>query len=414
MEAELKRASALVAAHMNSVPQDLDLDHFQHALCAVLREHYRGHLYLNPLRGQAYRCLHTTWYNPHPWLVEALTKCSLTAPTTCEAQRMLPTNLTVWVDPGMVSYRVGDAANVEEELFNTTNNTMLDSYLTAFHSLLEPVASACPTFVDNMRVSWQHEDTASDYTTATDLTAASSALADEIDGDGHEEEKEDDLTDDGLPPSPTPMGLGVTRHQYNFTGLVNPTTLSTANPLMTTKTVISTPTPKQCTYYSVDNNAVASDHLGDVLDTLDVEKIEEFHPADVDVDVDIDDGSGTEKKKRRRRRRRRRRKNGDVILQSVDWDAMPPNSPQQDTGSPMHAATHLNHQFSHHHLAAQQHGPYQMQPEQHHHQQHQQQAFGYIMPAPKVAMATSPSYHVYGATPTHGYPAGHRWVSAAY
>uniref|UniRef100_A0A1I8IP16 Anti_prolifrtn domain-containing protein n=1 Tax=Macrostomum lignano TaxID=282301 RepID=A0A1I8IP16_9PLAT len=76
----------------------------------AIQAKFRGHWYPDqPLKGTAYRCLKLSGDNPNLLLFEAAREIGLEA---AEILQHLPDSLTLWIDPGEVSYRIGEKGAV--------------------------------------------------------------------------------------------------------------------------------------------------------------------------------------------------------------------------------------------------------------------------------------------------------------
>ncbi|TSM04850.1 Protein BTG1 [Bagarius yarrelli] len=81
------------------------LGHFSVSLQEALFEHYNKHWFPKaPCRGSGYRCLRIN-HKMDPVIGKAGRAIGITQE---ELLSMLPSELTVWVDPNEVSYRIGE------------------------------------------------------------------------------------------------------------------------------------------------------------------------------------------------------------------------------------------------------------------------------------------------------------------
>ncbi|XP_002738308.1 protein BTG2-like [Saccoglossus kowalevskii] len=99
---------------------DQRLDVFAKQLHDVLKLHYQQHWFPeNPHKGSAYRCLRTCCNRMDPLIARAgeLAGLSLT-----ELHDLLPKELTIWIDPADVSYRIGEEGSICV-LYECTNNS---------------------------------------------------------------------------------------------------------------------------------------------------------------------------------------------------------------------------------------------------------------------------------------------------
>lgn len=89
---------------------DKYIDAFGRNLHEVLRVHYQQHWFPEkPHKGSAYRCLRTCCNRMDPLLAKAgaLSGLGLT-----ELHDLLPKELTIWIDPAEVSYRIGEEGSI--------------------------------------------------------------------------------------------------------------------------------------------------------------------------------------------------------------------------------------------------------------------------------------------------------------
>ncbi|CAB1315663.1 unnamed protein product [Coregonus sp. 'balchen'] len=87
------------------------LQHFSHSLEKSLGEHYKHHWFPNaPCRGSAYRCIRINEnHKMDPVIGEAAGTIGLTRE---QLFSLLPSELTMWVDPYEVSYRIGEDGSI--------------------------------------------------------------------------------------------------------------------------------------------------------------------------------------------------------------------------------------------------------------------------------------------------------------
>ncbi|XP_003966871.2 protein BTG3-like [Takifugu rubripes] len=134
---------ALLAPRARLDPEKTDL--FLERLSVALMEKFSGHWFPeNPSRGQAYRCIRIN--EVQQWDPEVLRACRESRIQMSQLE--LPVNLTLWVDPGEVCYRIGENnppfsfatfSNPDEETLNTSPG--LDSAGLLVKLALEPKAS---------------------------------------------------------------------------------------------------------------------------------------------------------------------------------------------------------------------------------------------------------------------------------
>ena len=93
----------------DSIPHD-NLDDFCRILENLLGEKYKNHWHpQRPHKGSAFRCLRLS--NRHMDSV-IMTAARESGVTEQDLARTLPTELTVWIDPFEVSYRIGEEGSI--------------------------------------------------------------------------------------------------------------------------------------------------------------------------------------------------------------------------------------------------------------------------------------------------------------
>lgn len=85
------------------------LEHFKGSLQSLLVLRFRSHWYPDvPTKGSGYRCIRING-KMDPIVEQAGVAVGLPAPTL---RKMLPTELTLWIDPEEVSYRIGENGSI--------------------------------------------------------------------------------------------------------------------------------------------------------------------------------------------------------------------------------------------------------------------------------------------------------------
>lgn len=86
------------------------IDSFKENLSDILCEHYQNHWFPEkPFKGSAYRCIRITGSKIDPLLQRAASSCGISCAQLLAA---LPQELTMWVDPEEVSYRIGEEGSI--------------------------------------------------------------------------------------------------------------------------------------------------------------------------------------------------------------------------------------------------------------------------------------------------------------
>lgn len=83
---------------------------FAEALTTILCLHYRDHWFPDkPNKGSAYRCVRIANREMDPLIVKAGMCVEL---SIADLLALLPSELTLWVDPNEVSYRIGEEGSI--------------------------------------------------------------------------------------------------------------------------------------------------------------------------------------------------------------------------------------------------------------------------------------------------------------
>ncbi|XP_075712935.1 protein BTG1 [Rhinoderma darwinii] len=88
---------------------DRELQTFNQSLQELLAEHYRHHWFPEkPCKGSAYRCIRIN-HKMDPLVGQAADRIGLCSQ---EMFKLLPSELTLWIDPYEVSYRIGEDGSI--------------------------------------------------------------------------------------------------------------------------------------------------------------------------------------------------------------------------------------------------------------------------------------------------------------
>ncbi|NXM75217.1 BTG2 protein, partial [Serilophus lunatus] len=107
MRTEVSTAAAFVTHLLRAAGgvSEEQLRCFQECLQEALLEYYENHWYpQEPLRGSGYRCIRIN-HTMDPLIEKAAGMIGLSRKRVCQ---LLPSELTLWVDPFEVSYRIGE------------------------------------------------------------------------------------------------------------------------------------------------------------------------------------------------------------------------------------------------------------------------------------------------------------------
>jgi len=86
------------------------LDHFKQALRERLHVHYKDHWFpAVPDRGSGYRCIRINSQVMDPLIYSVVQETGI---SNINLQKLFPDELTMWVDPKTVSYRIGENGSI--------------------------------------------------------------------------------------------------------------------------------------------------------------------------------------------------------------------------------------------------------------------------------------------------------------
>lgn len=141
----------LLRSSRNLGQQSVCLERFSQILINLVCEHYKSHWFPEkPHRGSGYRCLRINDMLMDPLVAKAGHLINLSVE---EMHLLLPSELTVWVDPGEVSYRIGEEGSICI-LYNGATNTTSETKLSALDLM------NCKMHLHNQNASHQNSDTA--------------------------------------------------------------------------------------------------------------------------------------------------------------------------------------------------------------------------------------------------------------
>jgi len=100
--------SALLSSR-NGIPAD-KVDCFRRCLCQALVLRYSEHWFPErPCKGSAFRCIRIVKRRMDPVVSQAAAESGI---AESRLQQLLPSELTLWVDPNDVSYRFGEDGSI--------------------------------------------------------------------------------------------------------------------------------------------------------------------------------------------------------------------------------------------------------------------------------------------------------------
>ncbi|KAG8439559.1 hypothetical protein GDO86_005671 [Hymenochirus boettgeri] len=111
MKPEIIAAVSFISKFLRTkgLMNDLELQTFNQSLQELLADHYKHHWFPEkPTRGSAYRCIRIN-HKMDPLIGEAADRIGLNSQQMFE---LLPSELTLWVDPYEVSYRIGEDGSI--------------------------------------------------------------------------------------------------------------------------------------------------------------------------------------------------------------------------------------------------------------------------------------------------------------
>lgn len=134
MRREVNRAVDFLGNFMRTRTNlaEQELQKFCHALHVLLCTHYKNHWFPEkPFKGSAYRCLRIN-HTMDPLIARAAAECGFSASNLAS---LFPNELTLWVDPYEVSYRIGEDGSIGV-LFEETGDDNLQQTSNSPHQAL--------------------------------------------------------------------------------------------------------------------------------------------------------------------------------------------------------------------------------------------------------------------------------------
>jgi protein Tob/BTG len=110
MKDEVESAANFMVSFMRGLSED-QKETYRRTLVEALCRRYENHWFPNkPIKGTAYRCVRVgPSITPDPMLLSVANSCEL---SDIQIANMFPTEITIWVDPHEVSYRIGEEGSV--------------------------------------------------------------------------------------------------------------------------------------------------------------------------------------------------------------------------------------------------------------------------------------------------------------
>ena len=112
---EVQHAADFLSNLLRTRGVDLNVvDTFRHNLTIVLCAHYNNHWFPEkPFKGSGYRCIRIVNNKMDPLVSKAGSECGL---SQSQLRGLMPPELTMWIDPAEVSYRIGEEGSIGQLL----------------------------------------------------------------------------------------------------------------------------------------------------------------------------------------------------------------------------------------------------------------------------------------------------------
>jgi len=155
MQKEIDSAVQFICGLLRARSLSLDLvETFRTVLCEVMYGRYEGHWFPDkPCKGSAYRCMRIHDRNMDPLILKAGAQSGI---SVTQLLQLLPNQLTIWVDPREVAYRIGedgsigvlyDGAVTQQQNDDTSSSSGIESGCSSSKS--SPSQSPVPTDDDS-------------------------------------------------------------------------------------------------------------------------------------------------------------------------------------------------------------------------------------------------------------------------
>lgn len=110
MRAEVGSAAVFLSNFLKSKAGDRQAEEFRENLERVMVDHYDSHWHeATPHKGSGYRCLRIHNNQMDPLVLKAALQCGL---NRRQLTSYLPHEITLWVDPSEVAYRIGEEGSI--------------------------------------------------------------------------------------------------------------------------------------------------------------------------------------------------------------------------------------------------------------------------------------------------------------
>jgi len=145
MRLEIKSAATFLMSllRMGNTLNDQQLEFFRNKLEELLKKHYQHHWFPEkPNKGSGYRCLRIN-HKMDPLIAQAAMSSGVVSESSL-LHGMFPNELTLWIDPREVSYRIGENGSIcvlydgsitTAPSSNTSSSNSMERYSTCKESL---------------------------------------------------------------------------------------------------------------------------------------------------------------------------------------------------------------------------------------------------------------------------------------
>lgn len=115
------------------------VESFRNTLTSLLFSHYRDHWFPEkPFKGSGYRCIRILYNKVDPIVEKATKACGLPVEAV---KSLFPQELTMWVDPADVSYRIGENGSIGVLYPNESSSSQTVEQAASHSTSLHPEAS---------------------------------------------------------------------------------------------------------------------------------------------------------------------------------------------------------------------------------------------------------------------------------
>lgn len=133
MKEEIKSAADFLTNILRNRDEvnEAQTKHFNSSLCELLCTRFQNHWFPEkPFKGSGYRCIRLN-HNMDPLMLQAGRMCGL---DQAFLESTFPRELTIWVDPKDVSFRIGENGSVGI-LYESTTQQQQPSFTESYHTV---------------------------------------------------------------------------------------------------------------------------------------------------------------------------------------------------------------------------------------------------------------------------------------